>query len=140
MNNISDSDHPYKRLFSHKEMMADFITGFLHPDFASACDFQTLKRCNGSYVTDDLREREDDLIWSVRYGDRTLVIYLLIEFQSAPDPTMPVRIMSYMALLWQDLIRTARFHPGDHCRGSFRLCSTMVRYHGQFLMISGRAS
>ncbi|MCP1662436.1 MULTISPECIES: Rpn family recombination-promoting nuclease/putative transposase [Methanocalculus] len=127
MNNISDSDHPYKRLFSHKEMMADFITGFLHPDFASACDFQTLKRCNGSYVTDDLREREDDLIWSVRYGDRTLVIYLLIEFQSAPDPTMPVRIMSYMALLWQDLIRTGQISS----RGSLPGIIPVVLYNGE---------
>lgn len=105
---ITDSDHPYKRLFSHKEMMADLISGFLNQEFASACDFSTLKRCNGSYVTDDLREREDDLIWSIRYGDRTLIIYLLIEFQSTPDPTMPIRIMSYMALLWQDLIRTKK--------------------------------
>jgi len=89
-------------------MMADLISGFLDPEFAAACDVTTLKRCNGSYVTDDLREREDDLIWSVRYGDRTLIIFLLIEFQSTPDPTMPIRIMSYMALLWQDLIRTGK--------------------------------
>jgi hypothetical protein len=75
---MSDSDHPYKRLFSHPEMMADLIRGFLSPDFSNLCDFSTLTRCNGSYVTDDLREREDDIFWRVLYGDRTLLLYLLI--------------------------------------------------------------
>lgn len=102
---MNDSDHPYKRLFSHPEMIADLIRGFLDPKLASGCDLSTLERCNGSYVTDDLREREDDIIWRLAYGDRTLILYLLIEFQSKPDYSMPIRIMSYMALLWQDLIR-----------------------------------
>ena len=86
-------------------MIADLIKGFLDPRLAADCDFTRLERCNGSYVTDDLREREDDIIWRIGYGDRTLILYLLIEFQSRPDHSMPVRVMSYMALLWQDLIR-----------------------------------
>jgi predicted transposase/invertase (TIGR01784 family) len=108
---MNDSDHPYKRLFSHPEMIADLIRGFLDPELVSGCDLSTLERCNGSYVTDDLREREDDIIWRLAYGDRTLILYLLIEFQSKPDYSMPVRIMSYMALLWQDLIRSGVIVP-----------------------------
>ena len=108
---MKDSDHHYKRLFSHPRMVADLIRGFLDPDLAHDCDFTTLTRCNGSYVTDDLREREDDIIWKVSYGERTLILYLLIEFQSQPDSAMPVRVMSYMALLWQDLIRTKVINP-----------------------------
>ena len=108
---MKDSDHQYKRLFSHPRMVADLIRGFLDPAFADGCDLATLTRCNGSYVTDDLREREDDIIWRVTYGERTLILYLLIEFQSQPDYAMPVRIMSYMGLLWQDLIRTKVINP-----------------------------
>ena len=123
----SDYDHPYKRLFSHPEMMIDLIRGFLTSDFTEICDLTTLKRCNGSYVTDDLREREDDLIWSLRWGDRTLVLYLLIEFQSHPDPTMPIRIMSYMALLWQDLIRAGVVVPTGPLPGIIPI----VLYNGE---------
>jgi predicted transposase/invertase (TIGR01784 family) len=108
---MTDHDHPYKRLFSHPEMIADLIRGFLHQELAEVCDLSTLKRCNGTYVTDDLREREDDIIWQVKWGDTSLILYLLIEFQSQPDPSMPVRIMSYMSLLWQDLIRTKHIVP-----------------------------
>ncbi|WP_256472520.1 MULTISPECIES: Rpn family recombination-promoting nuclease/putative transposase [Methanocalculus] len=56
---VSEAETASWYVFSHKEMMADLISGFLNEEFASACDFSTLKRCNGSYVTDDLRERED---------------------------------------------------------------------------------
>ena len=36
---ITDSDHPYKRLFSHKEMMADLISGFLNQEFGLFADY-----------------------------------------------------------------------------------------------------
>ena len=124
---MNDSDHPYKRLFSHPEMIADLIRGFLDPELVSGCDLSTLERCNGSYVTDDLREREDDIIWKLTYGDRTLILYLLLEFQSKPDHTMPVRIMSYMALLWQDLIRTGVIVPSDKLPGIIPI----VLYNGE---------
>jgi hypothetical protein len=104
-------------------MIADLVRGFLNPSFVSDCDFTKLERCNGSYVTDDLREREDDIIWKLAYGDRTLILYLLLEFQSKPDNTMPVRIMSYMALLWQDLIRTGVIVPSDKLPALFLLFS-----------------
>jgi len=83
---MTDYDHPYKRLFSHPIMMADLILGYLDPKLVEVCDISSLKRCNGSYVTDDLREREDDLIWKLKWGDHEMVLYLLIEFQSGPDP------------------------------------------------------
>lgn len=114
---MKDSDHPYKRLFSHPRMIADLIRGFLDTNLTNASDLDTLTRCNGSYVTDDLREREDDIIWKVTYGEKTLIVYLLIEFQSKPDYSMPVRIMSYMALLWQDLIRTGIIVPSKPLPG-----------------------
>ena len=34
-------------------------------DFIADLDFSTLERCSGSYVTDDLRELYDDIVWRV---------------------------------------------------------------------------
>jgi hypothetical protein len=64
-----------------------------------------LEKVSGSYVSDDLRTREDDLIWRVRLCDGWLYVYLLLEFQSSVDPFMAVRVMTYAGLLYQDLIR-----------------------------------
>gem|GEM_PF-5369983 len=56
------------------------------------CDFSTLEKVSGSYVADDLRDREDDLIWKIRWGDEWLYVYLLLEFQSSVNHFMAVRI------------------------------------------------
>lgn len=104
-------DHSYKLLFSHPEMVADLLRGFVREDWVKELDFSTLEKVSGSYVSDDLRERHDDVIWRIHWGkepDKTdwLYVYLLLEFQSSVDWFMAVRIMTYVGLLYQDLIRS----------------------------------
>jgi hypothetical protein len=54
-------------------------------------------------VSDDLRGRADDIVWRVRCGEQH--VYLLIEFQSSVETFMAVRVLTYVGLLYQDLIR-----------------------------------
>ena len=61
-----EHDASYKLLFSHARMIEDLLRGFIHEDWVQALDFTTLERVSGSYVSDDLRDREDDMIWRVR--------------------------------------------------------------------------
>jgi predicted transposase YdaD len=101
-----DHDQSYKLLFSHPEMVADLLRGFVHEDWVQHLDFGSLEKVSGTYVADDLREREDDVIWRVRWGEDWLYVYLLIEFQSTVDRYMAIRILVYLGLLYQDLVRT----------------------------------
>jgi len=101
-------DNSYKLLFSHPEMVEDLLKGFVKEAWVEQCDFSTLEKVSGSYVSDDLRDREDDLIWRIRWGKEWLYVYLLLEFQSTVDHFMAVRMMGYLALLYQDLIRTEK--------------------------------
>lgn len=59
-------DNAYKHIFSHPTMVEDLLRGFLHEDWVQQVDFGTLEKASGSYVSDDLRDREDDLVWRVR--------------------------------------------------------------------------
>lgn len=77
-------------------MVKDLLTGFVKEAWVAQLDFSTLEKVSGSYVTDELRNREDDIIWRVRWGDDWLYVYLLLEFQSSVDRFMAVRIMSYL--------------------------------------------
>jgi hypothetical protein len=99
-------DSGYKLLYSHGAMVRDLLTGFVPGDWIDELDFSSLEKCSGSYISDDLRDRADDLIWRVRWGPSWLYVYLLLEFQSRIDPWMAVRIQTYVGLLYQDLIRT----------------------------------
>jgi hypothetical protein len=124
---MPDYDHSYKLLFSHPEMVSDLLRGFVHEDWVAQVDFATLERFSGSYVSDDLREREDDIIWRVRWGPDWLYVYLLMEFQSQPDPWMALRILVYVGLLYQDLVKSQRLPKPRRLPPVF----PMVIYNGE---------
>lgn len=114
-----EHDNGYKLLFSEPEMVIDLLKGFVGGAWLEQCDFSSLEKVSGSYVTDDLRSREDDIIWRIRMDDAHkgssgwLHIYLLLEFQSTVDLFMAVRIQAYTALLCQDIIRAQNLKAGD---------------------------
>ncbi len=120
-------DPSYMRLFSHPEMVADLLKGFVREDWVNQLDLTTLERVSGSFVTDDLRDRDNDIIWRVRWGREWLYVYLLIEFQSSVDRHMAVRIMAYVALLYQDLIAQEQV-PTD---GQLPPVLPLVLYNGR---------
>ena len=47
-----DHDHSYKLLFSHPEMVADLIRGFVREDWVEHLDFSSLEKVSGTYVAD----------------------------------------------------------------------------------------
>ncbi|MGH8475348.1 MAG: Rpn family recombination-promoting nuclease/putative transposase, partial [Methylococcales bacterium] len=106
-------DNSYKLLFSEPEIIIDLLKGFVAEPWVADLDFSTLEKVSGSYVTDDLRSREDDLIWRVRSRYNWIYIYLLIEFQSTIDHFMAVRLMTYTGLLYQDLIKSKQTLLGN---------------------------
>lgn len=103
-----DHDHSYKQLFSHPELIRDLLTGFVREEWVKQLDVSTLERVNGSFVSDDLRERESDIIWRVKLKESWVYIYLLVEFQSTVDRYMAVRMLTYICLLYQDLQKNGK--------------------------------
>ena len=120
-------DPAYKQFFSNPEMVESLLRDFVPEDFVRELDFSTLEQCSGSYVTDDLRERHDDIVWRLRWNGEFMYLYLLIEFQSSSDPWMAVRILAYTALLWQDLIKSGTIREGEALPPVF----PMVIYNGR---------
>ncbi len=72
---MADHDQGYKQLFSHPELVRDLLLGFVREEWVQELDLDTLERVNGSYISDDLRERENDIIWRVRMGSSWVYIY-----------------------------------------------------------------
>ncbi|MGE4125533.1 MAG: Rpn family recombination-promoting nuclease/putative transposase [Pusillimonas sp.] len=110
---MSINDSSYKLLFSSPDVVRDLIMGFIPDDWLHSLDYTTLEKAPGSYITDDLRQRADDVIWRVKANGQWVYLYLLIEFQSKSDPWMPVRMMVYVGLLYQDVIRRGEVLPGN---------------------------
>jgi len=109
---MGERDRGYRKLFSHPDMVRDLLTGFVKEDWVEELDLSTLERQNGSYISDDLREREDDSVWRVRFRGSWLYVYVLLEFQSSVDRFMAVRMMTYVGLLYQDLVQRKQLVDG----------------------------
>jgi predicted transposase/invertase (TIGR01784 family) len=103
MNKVHDSS--YKFLFSNPEFVRDLVMGFIPDDWLHTLDYETLEKVPGSYITDDFKQREDDIVWRVKVGGEWVYLYLLIEFQSSLDKYMALRMMVYVGLLYQDLVK-----------------------------------
>ena len=111
-------------------MVEDLLKGFVREAWVAELDFTTLEKVNGSYVSDDLRGRADDVVWRVRWGKDWLYVYLLLEFQSTTDPWMAVRMMTYLGLLYQDLIQSKQFVKRTGGKNKLPPVLPVVLYNG----------
>jgi predicted transposase YdaD len=123
---MAKHDNGYKLLFSHASVVADVLRGFVKEDWVQEVDFETLERVEGSYVSEDLRPRETDMLWRARWRGQSLYVYVLLEFQSRVERFMAVRVMGYLSLLYQDLIKQRALTPSGKLPPVFLL----VLYNG----------
>lgn len=100
-----DHDAGYRLLFSDPRLVRDLLCGFVDDPWVRQLDFDTLESVNGHYVSEDMRQRESDVVWRVRSGEDWVYLYLLIEFQRKNDRFMALRMLVYVGLLYQDLLR-----------------------------------
>jgi predicted transposase YdaD len=83
------------------------------------------------YVTPLFDERIEDMVWSVEMdyegARQPLYLYLLMEFQSRVDPTMPLRFMHYVAGFYSTLIKNDKLSKS----GPYPPVFPLVIYNGQ---------
>ena len=106
-------DSGYKYLFSHAELVQELLEAFAPPGVSELLDYTTLRLENGNYVTPAMTPRADDLVWSVELQGQRIYLYLLLEFQSTPDDTMPARMLQYVAALYDHLLRSKAVNPAE---------------------------
>jgi hypothetical protein len=73
------------------------------PDVAEQLDYDRLEVVKPSYLLDDWRRRENDVLIRAPFrgegGD--LLLCVLVEHQSTADPAMPLRMLVYAVLYWE---------------------------------------
>lgn len=86
-------------------MGQDVLRGVVQEEWLSQVDFSTLEIEKGDFVSDRLVKRLNDAVWRVQFRDDWLYVYLASEFQSTVDPWKALRMMVYVGLLYQHLVR-----------------------------------
>ena len=78
------------------------------PELAAELDLDTLERLPGEHVARGGQKRFSDIVWKVQRKGRTdapCYIAILLEFQSTPDRFMALRLLTYVALLLEELAK-----------------------------------
>ncbi|MBN2341752.1 MAG: Rpn family recombination-promoting nuclease/putative transposase [Deltaproteobacteria bacterium] len=100
-----DHDGSYKRIFSEPRMVQDLLTGFVKQQWVNELDFTTLEQITSEHISDNFDKRFNDTVWKVKFHNSWMYICILLEFQSTPDKWMSLRIMTYLGLLYETLVR-----------------------------------
>jgi hypothetical protein len=101
-------DRAIRRLLDHPHNLRDLLAAVV-PDFAERFDFDHVESVPRTFLLDDWRRRESDLLFRVpfaaepgRPAEQVALVCLLIEHQSKPDPLMPLRTLLYAVLYWEE--------------------------------------
>lgn len=91
------NDAFFKAIFSEPDQAIAFFKSYLPPAIASRIDWPSLALVPASFVKTNLQQLHSDLLFSVTIAGRKTMLYLLFEHQSTVDPTMPLRLLGYIA-------------------------------------------
>jgi len=98
-------DSGYKMLFSNPEMVKQLLTCFVNEEWINKIEYNSLEKIDKSFVTDEFSKRESDIIYKASFKGEDVYIFILLEFQSTVDRFMSLRMLRYIAELYEHLIR-----------------------------------
>lgn len=112
---MSDHDALYHRMFSHPGMVAELLREFVAEPWLDDLKLDAMERINAKFHAEGGDRRDGDVIWRIPVqGGGDAYLLLMLEFQSTPDRWMALRVMVYVGLLWQHLVKEKRL-PADGC-------------------------
>lgn len=100
-------DKLFRAVFSDAREAADLLQASLPDTLRNRFDWTTLTLVDGTFLDDDLRESQSDLLYRVEYVEtgQPVSLYLLFEHQSSPDRWMRFRLLKYCCRIWEADLR-----------------------------------
>ena len=120
-------DKLFRAVFSDAREAADLLQASLPDTLRNRFDWTTLTLVDGTFLDDDLRESQSDLLYRVEHVEtgQQVLLYLLFEHQSSPDRWMRFRLLKYCCRIWEADLRD------DPQLSELRPILPVVFYQGQ---------
>ena len=116
-----EHDSSYRLLYSHRRLVEDLLKGFVDEPWVKDIEWSTLRLEASQHVSSSLEQRRNDLVWRMSLkGGRSLFVYLMMEFQSTVDWHMAVRLLTYLGLFYEGLVRFRQPQAAQTPRGGSR--------------------
>jgi len=91
-------DTGYKYLLSRKATFVQFLRTFIAADWVKDVDVEDVTLIPRSFILQDFRHQEADMVYKLRLAGQDVYFYLLLELQSTVDSLMPFRLLMYMVV------------------------------------------
>jgi hypothetical protein len=125
-------DQTYRRVFSHPQMLRALLEGFVEREIVEALDLEQMQQLNTKFSFKDLSVREPDVIWEVQRreaGAGPVYVLVMVEFQSSVDWAMPVRVMQYVSLAYEQALKQ---QGGPSAASVLPATLPIVLYNGRY--------
>lgn len=112
LNNRHDTG--YKYLLSVKRVFVQLLKSFVRRSWVDDIDENKVESINRSFILNDFKGKEADLVYKIRIKDQEVFFYILMELQSTVDYQMPYRLLQYMIEIWRTVLHDTEAKQGHH--------------------------
>ena len=96
--------NPHDKLFraslQYPEVAKEFLEMYLPIEIKQQVDFNNIAYCNTSFIDEQLKLTQSDVLFKTAINDKESYIYILCEHQFKIDKLMPFRLIKYMVNIW----------------------------------------
>ena len=101
-------DKGYKRLFRNRTIFRQLLETFVRQPWVKDLDFNQCETIDKSFVSDEYKDTESDLIYKVKLKGNDIYIVILLEFQSSVDRFMALRVLAYITDFYLDYVHSQK--------------------------------
>ncbi|WP_308463416.1 Rpn family recombination-promoting nuclease/putative transposase [Clostridium pasteurianum] len=84
------------------------------------------------FILKDFKEEEADIVYRVNIDGNDIIFYVLLEFQSKVDFSMPIRLLMYMTEIWRDELKNTDTKIKKRKDYKLPAIVPMVVYNGKY--------
>jgi len=124
-------DKLFKQSMSDLRVAKDFFEAHLPDKLKKAISFDSLRLKKTSFIDENYKSTEADVLYSVKFDGGLGYLYLLCEQQSSPEPMMAFRLLVY-------IVRIMEQHRKAYPKANLPIVYPMVLYSGTRRWLSSR--
>lgn len=124
-------DTGYKDLFSNKDVFINFIRNYVDSPWSKIIKEEDILVIDKSFILEDYEKIESDLIYKAKIKDEEVIFYILLEFQSSVDYSMPIRLLFYITSCLREEVKNTPKNKLKQKKFKLPAVVPLVLYNGK---------
>ncbi|MBW7857574.1 MAG: Rpn family recombination-promoting nuclease/putative transposase [Leptonema sp. (in: Bacteria)] len=94
-------DSFFKEMFSQPKVTRGFIENYLPQKIVTNLDLTDLKPVKDSFIDNELKNSQADLLFNTKLKNTNAYIYILFEHKSQSDKWVAFQLLRYLVRIWE---------------------------------------